>query len=62
MSFTVSYPVTLPERMSQMEYGMAGVPTTILVDKEGRVAKTYVGAVRQADYETDVEALLAETR
>jgi cytochrome c biogenesis protein CcmG/thiol:disulfide interchange protein DsbE len=60
--FHVSYPVTLPDRMSQMEYGMAGVPTTILVDKEGRVAKTYVGAVRQADYKTDVEALLAETR
>jgi len=54
--------VVLPERMSQMEYGMAGVPTTILVDKEGRVAKTYVGAVRQADYEADVEVLLAETR
>jgi cytochrome c biogenesis protein CcmG, thiol:disulfide interchange protein DsbE len=60
--FHVPYPVTLPEKMSQMEYGMAGVPTTILVDKEGRVAKTYVGAVRQADYETDVEVLLAEAR
>ena len=60
--FHVPYPVALPERMSQMEYGMAGVPTTILVDKQGRVAKTYVGAVRQADFETDVEALLAETR
>jgi cytochrome c biogenesis protein CcmG, thiol:disulfide interchange protein DsbE len=61
-AFHVSYPVTLPEKMSQMEYGMEGVPTTILVDKEGRVAKTYVGAVRQADYETDVEVLLAEAR
>jgi peroxiredoxin len=46
--------------MSQMEFGMEGVPTTILVDKQGRVAKTYVGAVRQADFATDVEALLAE--
>jgi cytochrome c biogenesis protein CcmG, thiol:disulfide interchange protein DsbE len=58
--FHVPYPVTLPERMSQMEYGMAGVPTTVLVDKHGRVAKTYVGAVRQTDFETDVEALLGE--
>jgi cytochrome c biogenesis protein CcmG/thiol:disulfide interchange protein DsbE len=58
--FNVSYPVVLPERMSQMEYGMEGVPTTILVDKEGRVAKTYVGAVRQKDFETDVEVLLEE--
>jgi cytochrome c biogenesis protein CcmG, thiol:disulfide interchange protein DsbE len=60
--FHVPYPVALPPRMSQMEYGMAGVPTTILVDREGRVAKTYVGAVRQADFKTDVEALLGEAR
>lgn len=58
--FRVPYPVTIPERMSQLEYGLEGLPTTILVDKEGRVAKTYVGAVRQADFKTDVEALLTE--
>src|SRR3984885_3243684 len=57
--FPVPYPVVLPERMSQMEYGLEGVPTTVLVDRYGRVAKTYVGAVRQADFKTDVEALLA---
>jgi cytochrome c biogenesis protein CcmG, thiol:disulfide interchange protein DsbE len=60
--FHVPYPVALPDRMSQVESGMAGVPTTILVDKQGRVAKTYVGAVRQADFKTDVEVLLAEAR
>jgi cytochrome c biogenesis protein CcmG/thiol:disulfide interchange protein DsbE len=58
--FRVSYPVVMPERMSQMEYGLAGVPTTILVDKQGRVAKTYVGAVRQGDFAVDVGVLLAE--
>ncbi len=56
----VPYPVVLPERMSQMAYGLEGVPTTILVDRQGRVAKTYVGAVRQRDFETDVEVLLGE--
>jgi cytochrome c biogenesis protein CcmG/thiol:disulfide interchange protein DsbE len=56
----VPYPIALPEKMSQMEYGMEGVPTTILVDRQGRVAKTYVGAVRQADFRTDVESLLNE--
>jgi cytochrome c biogenesis protein CcmG/thiol:disulfide interchange protein DsbE len=58
--FHVPYPVTLPERMSQMEYGLAGVPTTVLVDRQGRVAKTYVGAVRQADFADDVNVLLKE--
>jgi cytochrome c biogenesis protein CcmG/thiol:disulfide interchange protein DsbE len=58
--FHVTYPVVLPERMSQMEYGLTGVPTTILVDKHGRVAKTYTGAVRQADFAEDVSVLLGE--
>jgi len=60
--FHVPYPVGLPERLSQAEFGMEGVPTTILVDKQGRVAKTYVGAVRQADFAEDVAVLLGETR
>jgi len=58
--FRVPYPVVMPERMSQVEYGLEGVPTTILVDKQGRVAKAYVGAVRRADFKTDIEELLAE--
>jgi cytochrome c biogenesis protein CcmG, thiol:disulfide interchange protein DsbE len=58
--FHVPYPVVMPERMSQMEFGLEGVPTTILVDKQGRVAKSYVGAVRERDFRTDVEVLLAE--
>jgi cytochrome c biogenesis protein CcmG/thiol:disulfide interchange protein DsbE len=57
--FRVPYPVALPEPGSQMAYGMAGVPTTILVDRMGRVAKTYVGA-RQGDFEKDVQKLLEE--
>jgi cytochrome c biogenesis protein CcmG, thiol:disulfide interchange protein DsbE len=58
--FQVPYPVAFPEAMSQMVYGMEGLPTTILVDRGGRVAKTYVGAVSERDFQIDVEALLAE--
>ena len=60
--FQVSYPVVFPARMSQMEFGMEGLPTTILLDRNGRVAKTYVGAVRRADFEADVNAVLLEPR
>lgn len=56
----VPYPVVFPDPLSQMEWGMAGVPTTILVDRRGRVAKSYVGAVREGDFRADVETLLAE--
>jgi cytochrome c biogenesis protein CcmG, thiol:disulfide interchange protein DsbE len=58
--FHMPYTVALPEPGSQMAYGMAGVPTTILIDRMGRVAKTYSGAVRQADFKADVDVLLAE--
>jgi cytochrome c biogenesis protein CcmG/thiol:disulfide interchange protein DsbE len=58
--FRVPYPVAMPEGMSQLERGLEGVPTTILVDRQGRVAKTYVGAVRQADFAEDVGVLLRE--
>jgi cytochrome c biogenesis protein CcmG/thiol:disulfide interchange protein DsbE len=60
--FHVPYPVVLPEKESQMEYGLEGVPTSVLVDRNGRIAKTYVGAVRERDFKTDVETLLGEAR
>jgi cytochrome c biogenesis protein CcmG/thiol:disulfide interchange protein DsbE len=58
--FQVNYPIVFPAKMSQMEFGMEGLPTTILVDRNGRVAKTYVGAVRFADFKADVNAVLRE--
>ena len=58
--FRVGYPIAFPQPMSQMASGMAGLPTTVLVDKEGRVAKTYVGATREGEFRKDVETVLAE--
>lgn len=58
--FSLPYPVAFPAPMSQIAREMEGIPTTILVDREGRVAKTYVGAVREADFKADVEVLLNE--
>ena len=57
----VNYPIALPVPMSQMAYGMEGLPTTILVDRRGQVAKSYVGAVREAELRIDIMALLNET-
>ena len=58
--FQVPYPIGFPEPMSQLTDTVEAVPTTILVDRNGRVAKTYVGAVRQAVFAADVDELLAE--
>lgn len=56
----VGYPIAFPEPMSQMAAGMVGLPTTILVDRQGRVAKTYVGETREGEFRKDVEELLNE--
>jgi len=58
--FQVPYPIVFPEPMSQLADTLEGVPTTILIDREGRTAKTYVGAVREAVFAADVKDLLAE--
>jgi thiol-disulfide isomerase/thioredoxin len=58
--FDVPYPITFPEPMSQLADTVKGVPTTILIDRQGRVAKTYVGAVLETVFKEDVETLLNE--
>ena len=58
--YGVKYPITFPEAGSQMEFGVDGIPTSILVDREGRVAKLYVGAVGHEVLQRDVGALLTE--
>jgi len=56
----VGYPIAFPDPMSQEAEAMVGLPTTILVDREGRVAKTYVGGTREAEFRSDVGKLLEE--
>ncbi len=36
------------------------LPISILIDRTGQVAKTYVGVVREATFAKDVERLLTE--
>lgn len=56
----VTYPVAAAQPMSQVAYGLDEIPTTILLDREGRVAKVYSGAVKERDLRSDVEVLLRE--
>ena len=58
--YGVKYPITFPAAGSQMEFGVEGIPTSILVDREGRVAKLYVGAVGPEVLQRDVGELLKE--
>jgi peroxiredoxin len=39
--------------------GVAGLPSTFILDRQGRVYKSYVGQVEPETVEKDVKALLA---
>jgi peroxiredoxin len=40
--------------------GLRSIPTTLLIDKWGRIAVTHTGFCTRSEYETDTKALLAE--
>lgn len=58
--FSVDYPVLVPDSSFLLAEQVEGLPTTFLVDRQGRIAKTYVGEVRENVFRADIEALLNE--
>jgi thiol-disulfide isomerase/thioredoxin len=55
------YPnVRLTERDPFLSFQGFPLPTTQLVDRRGRVARTYVGAITETQVAPDIERLLAE--
>lgn len=58
--YAVSYPILLPAPLSPLTYTVQAYPTTYLIDRQGRVAGTYVGALDEADLQRQVTRLLAE--
>ena len=54
-----NYPVVLgTESMEQHYGGIDSLPTTFIIDKEGRIASTHIGLVSKQDYEVDIQELL----
>ena len=47
-------------KLTQAYGGIRGIPTTFLIDKEGRIAKKFVGYHDKGTFEREIEALLAE--
>jgi thiol-disulfide isomerase/thioredoxin len=58
--YRVSYPILVPTAESPLAGAIESLPTSLLVDKQGRVARTYIGAVDEADLAADIERLLIE--
>ncbi len=59
-SSPITYPVLLPDGHPDLVSWVDAIPTTLLVDKKGRVAGGYRGLVNPARIKADVDTLLAE--
>jgi cytochrome c biogenesis protein CcmG, thiol:disulfide interchange protein DsbE len=58
--FHLPYPVLMPDLASPGVPAIEALPTTVLVDRSGRAAKSYIGAVKESVFRADVDRLLAE--
>ena len=57
----VTYPIALgTEALGNAYGGIRGIPTTFLIDQQGRIAKKYFGYQEASVFEQDVTALLQE--
>jgi peroxiredoxin len=50
--------VVANEEVSQQYGGVEALPTTFILDREGRIATTHVGLVSKSDYQNDILKLL----
>ena len=58
--FKTNYPIVMgTTKMAEAYGGVLGLPITLLVDREGRVAKRYEGAVDLDEMENEIKKLLA---
>jgi cytochrome c biogenesis protein CcmG/thiol:disulfide interchange protein DsbE len=46
------------DSVSEMYGGIDSLPTTFLLDREGRIASVHIGLVSQSDYQNEINALL----
>jgi cytochrome c biogenesis protein CcmG, thiol:disulfide interchange protein DsbE len=59
-TYGINYPILTPSPQLSLADRVEALPTSILIDKAGRIARTYVGLVTERGLTDDIEALLAE--
>ena len=56
-----NFPVVVgTDEMADEFGGVVALPTTFIIDKEGRIAATHTGLISKSDYEEEIEPLLIE--
>jgi thiol-disulfide isomerase/thioredoxin len=58
--FGVEYPVLVPPANSLITESIESLPTSFLVDREGRIARTWVGLLHEEELVRNIEELIAE--
>jgi len=58
--YRIGYPVALPKKDFLLAQNVDALPTTVLIDKKGRIAKMYVGGVSESAFRADIDMLLRE--
>jgi peroxiredoxin len=56
----MNYTVVISDDELGKRYGLDGMPMTVLIDREGRIAATYNGMVDRAKCESEIRMLLQE--
>lgn len=59
--YSISYPIVVPDKDDAVVNSMfLALPTTLIYDKQGRLAKKHVGLLPEATLRSDIEELLNE--
>ena len=56
----ISYPIVVGNQELGKLYSVDGMPVTLLIDREGRIAETHAGVVQKDSFEKELKDLLGE--
>lgn len=60
--YKMNFPVAVPGEGPSIADGVSSIPVTVLIDRSGRIAQTYVGMVRETELKRDLDQLLQEQK
>ena len=59
----INYRITVGEQVMQEQYGgIDALPTSFMIDRQGRIATTHVGLVNKSDYQNEILVLLNDPK
>ena len=59
-AYQIPYPILLPRPFAPVTSFVQSLPTTLLIDRQGRIANATVGALEESSLRTEIQRLLQE--